>query len=58
MATRNKQQIIKMAINGSGIRDTVRVLGVGINIVIGQLKKNRQAIKRHQYKTHTEKKRL
>ena len=28
-----------MAINGSDIRDTVRVLGVGINTVIGQLKK-------------------
>jgi transposase-like protein len=28
-----------MAINGSGIRDTVKVLGVGINTVIKQIKK-------------------
>jgi hypothetical protein len=28
-----------MAINGSGIRDTVRVLGIGINTVIKQIKK-------------------
>ena len=30
-----KQQIIKMAINGSGIRDKVRVLGGGIKTVLG-----------------------
>ena len=35
-----------MAINGSGIRDTVRVLGVGMNTVIKQLKKNKQTSKR------------
>jgi transposase-like protein len=29
-----------MAINGSGIRDTVRVLKVGINMVYPYLKKN------------------
>ncbi len=35
-----KRKIIQMAINGSGVRDTVRVLGVGINTVIRELKKN------------------
>ena len=34
-----KHKILKMAINGSGIRDTVKVLGVGINTVIKQIKK-------------------
>ena len=37
-----KYKILQMAINGSGIRDTVRVLGVGINTVIKQIKKNKQ----------------
>jgi transposase len=36
-----KEQIIEMAINGSGVRDTVRVLKVGINTVIRTLKKSR-----------------
>ena len=37
-----KQKIIDMALNGSGIRDTARVLGVGINnTVIRELKKKR-----------------
>lgn len=35
-----KEQIVQMAINGSGIRDTVRVLKVGINMVYPYLKKN------------------
>ena len=34
-----KEQIVQMAINGSGIRDTVRVLKVGINMVYPYLKK-------------------
>ena len=42
-----KHKILQMAINGSGIRDTVRVLGVGINTVIKQIKKNKQTSKRH-----------
>ena len=35
-----KKQIINMAINGSGIRDTARVLGIGINTVMSELKKS------------------
>lgn len=34
-----KQKIIDVAINGSGIRDTARVLGISINTVISELKK-------------------
>lgn len=34
-----KEQIVDMALNGSGIRDTSRVLGVGKNTVISALKK-------------------
>ena len=34
-----KQQIAEMAINGSGIRDTSRVLGISPNTVIKELKK-------------------
>jgi transposase-like protein len=34
-----KQQIIEMSLNGSGICDTLRVLGVSINIVMSVLKK-------------------
>ena len=35
-----KKKIVEMALNGSGVRDTVRVLGVGINTVIRELKKS------------------
>ena len=35
-----KGQIVEMAINGSGVRDTVRVLKAGINTVIRILKKS------------------
>ena len=35
-----KEQIVEMSINGSGVRDTVRVLKVVINTVIGVLKKS------------------
>jgi transposase-like protein len=34
-----KKQIIEMTLNGSGIRDTSRVLGIGQNTVISELKK-------------------
>ena len=36
-----KQQIVEMALNGSGIRDTARVLGVSPTTVITTLKKKR-----------------
>lgn len=36
-----KQQISDMAINGSGIRDTARVLKISPTTVIEELKKNR-----------------
>ncbi|WP_163014082.1 IS1-like element transposase [Streptomyces sp. S1] len=35
-----KERIVEMSINGSGVRDTVRVLKVGINTVIRVLKKS------------------
>jgi transposase-like protein len=34
-----KQRIVAMAVNGSGIRDTARVLGVSTDTVINELKK-------------------
>jgi transposase-like protein len=34
-----KQQIIEMAVNGSGIRDTARVLEISPSTVIAELKK-------------------
>ena len=37
-----KEKIIEMAINGSGIRDTSRVLGIHKDTVINQLKKKRK----------------
>ena len=36
-----KRQIVEMALNGSGIRDTARVLGVSPTTVITTLKKKR-----------------
>ena len=36
---KTKQQIIEMALNGSGIRDTSRVLGISTGTVINELKK-------------------
>jgi len=36
-----KEQIVEMAINGSGIRDTARVLNINKNTVISTLKKSR-----------------
>jgi transposase-like protein len=38
-----KQQIVDMTLNGSGIRDIARVLHVGANTVIRELKKSRRA---------------
>lgn len=37
-----KQQIVDMAMNGSGIRDTGRVLGISPTTVIKELKKNKK----------------
>ena len=37
-----KQQIVEMALNGSGIRDTARVLGVSPTTVMNTLKKKRR----------------
>ena len=37
-----KQQIIDMALNGSGVRDTARVLGVSTRTVLNELKKRGQ----------------
>ncbi len=34
-----KQQIIEMAVNGGGIRDTARVLKISANTVINEIKK-------------------
>jgi len=36
-----KQQIIDMAVNGSGIRDTARVLGISKDAVLRELKKKK-----------------
>jgi transposase len=35
-----KEQAVEMAMNGSGIRDTARVLGIGKNTVSSTLKKS------------------
>jgi transposase len=35
-----KEQIVEMAMNGSGIRDTARVLGIAKNTVLSTLKKS------------------
>ncbi len=39
-----KEQIIEMAINSSGIRETARVLNINKNTVIRTLKENRTAL--------------
>ena len=39
-----KQQIVEMTLNGSGIRDITRVLQVGPNTVLKELKKSRQSL--------------
>jgi transposase-like protein len=40
-----KKQIVEMALNGSGIRDTSRVLGISINTVLSELKKKKRKSK-------------
>ncbi|CDH07099.1 Insertion element IS1 1/2/3/5/6 protein insA (IS1a/IS1b/IS1c/IS1d) [Xenorhabdus bovienii str. oregonense] len=37
-----KEKIVDMAMNGSGVRDTGRVLGLGINMVMRTLKNSCQ----------------
>ena len=39
-----KQQIVDMTLNGSGIRDIARVLQVGSNTVMRELKKSRRSV--------------
>ena len=39
-----KQQIVDMTLNGSGIRDIARVLHVGSNTVLREVKKSRRAV--------------
>ena len=41
-----KQQIIDMALNGSGIRDTARVLGISKDTVLSELKKKKASSRR------------
>jgi insertion element IS1 protein InsB len=41
-----KRQIVNMALNGSGIRDTARVLGVSSMTVMSTLKKKRRRFTR------------
>src|ERR1700750_468170 len=46
-----KQQIVDMTLNGSGIRDIARVLHVGANTVLRELKKSRRAVPgQHQHR--------
>ena len=42
-----RRQVVDMAINGSGIRDTARVLRISPTTVIAILKKSRRASPRH-----------
>ncbi|CAA6803765.1 MAG: InsA-like protein [uncultured Thiotrichaceae bacterium] len=39
-----KKQVVEMAINGSGIRDTARVLKISKNTVIATLKKKKRRL--------------
>jgi len=41
-----KRQIIDLAMNGSGIRDTARVLRISTDTVIGELKKKKASLRR------------
>jgi transposase-like protein len=43
---RIKTQIIDMAVNGSGIRDTARVLNISPSTVIAEIKKKNRALSR------------
>jgi transposase len=38
-----KAPLIGMAVNGSGIRETARVLGIHMNTVMSELKKKKRA---------------
>jgi transposase-like protein len=40
------ERIVEMAINGSGIRDTARVLKINKNTVINALKKRKASLRR------------
>ena len=40
-----KPRVVDMAVNGSGIRDTARVLGISTDTVMNELKKKRQNCK-------------
>ena len=44
MYTRNKEKVIDMAMNGSGVRDTGRVLGISKDTVTSVLKKKRESV--------------
>lgn len=39
-----KRQIIELALNGSGIRDTARVLGISTDTVLNELKKRKASL--------------
>jgi transposase-like protein len=39
-----KKQVTEMALNGSGVRDTARVLGISKDTVLSELKKKRAAL--------------
>ena len=41
-----KRQIIDLALNGSGIRDTARVLGISTDTVLSELKKRSASLSR------------
>ena len=41
-----KSQIIDMAVNGRGIRDTARVLGISTDTVLSELKKKKASLSR------------
>jgi transposase-like protein len=41
-----RRQVVDMALNGSGVRDTARVLGISPTTVIAVLKKSRRATPR------------
>jgi len=41
-----KRQIIDLALNGSGIRDTARVLGISTDTVLSELKKRNASWRR------------
>ena len=40
--TRNKKQIVEMILNWSGLRNTSRILGMSINTVLSESKKEKE----------------